>query len=157
MTKERLKKWLKLIKEYESPVSTFLGMMVVISSIVLIITALIVVRNTSFFSQNVVSPTTQPSSTPISQSTELPSSIYVYLQDGKYFVEGLPTKYVVTDQDTLEKIALAFFKSQENIQDILEANQLATSSAVYVGQELLIPNVPTRLSSDIIELEKESQ
>lgn len=95
------------------------------------------------------------SPTPIPKTyQELPTTVIVLERGGQYFVEGLPGVYVVQAGDTLPRIAAAFYKSADNQIDIQQENDIATGSALTAGQRLVIPDVPTRLSREVIEREK---
>lgn len=58
--------------------------------------------------------------------------------------EHLPDTYIVETGDDLWSIAEKFYKSGYNFVDIAEANSLANSNYIEVGQELVVPQVAVK-------------
>lgn len=57
---------------------------------------------------------------------------------------SLPRKYTVKEGDNLWKISENFYSSGYNWVDIAQENNLKNSDMILVGQELTIPNVPSK-------------
>lgn len=158
MTQEQLVIWLKRFKEYENSGSLVLGVGIVV----------LVVGAGFWYWRSLSQPAVvslppeveiiaspSPSPTPSTTVRQLPSSIFVYPKNGEYYVEELPLYYIVQPGDTLPDIAMAFFKSINNTADIASANNLTEDAVLTPGQEILIPDVPTKLPKSIIEMERE--
>lgn len=150
MKKERLKKWLKFIKEHEHRVSLFFGILVF--ALLAGLTILIGLEVNEFVADR-ESRTATPTTTIVTNEnlplvTELPDAQKFYKIDDQYFVEGLPVRYIVQSGDSTWKVAEAFYRSGENYRDIESENGLSANASLEVGQEIVIPDVPTRLEID---------
>lgn len=120
-----LKKTLKALKLNESSISTFLGGLVILVVLILVV---------NYF-RGRTSETTLPGSITTTSTQEgqpvLPPS-------GKHTVAG---------GEHLWGIAETYYKSGYNWVDIAEANNIQDPNAIEVGQELTIPDVPTKTAT----------
>lgn len=56
-------------------------------------------------------------------------------------------QYTVVPGDSLSLISMRFFGDYKHVQEIADANGIADVNKIYVGQVLVIPNVPVKSES----------
>ena len=117
-----LKSWLKNFKLNESAISTLLGALVVIVIGVLIF---------NYFNRG------QESLTP----EELSQGITVSEEADEIASKSLPAKHTVQANESLWKLAVAYYQDGYQWSKIAEANNLTNPDLLFVDQELTIPQI----------------
>ena len=115
------------LKANENKISTFLGVVVVI-----VIGALVFNYFRSLNQEGQIESGTET-------DQEEQQEVILIEEEGKLVPQGLPTVYVVKENDNLWQIAEGFYNSGYNWVDIAEANNLSDADKIAVGQELTIP------------------
>lgn len=115
-----IKKLLKNLKLHEPTISMLLGAVVIIITGVLII---------NYFD---------------AEKGEIITTIET---EGKI---NLPTTHIIGEGEDLWKIAEKYYESGYNWIDIANENNISNPDQIYVGQELIIPDVQQRLAYNVI-------
>jgi len=115
------------LKASENKISTFLGVVVVI-----VIGALVFNYFRSLNQEGQIESGTET-------GQEEQQEVILVEEEGKLIPQGLPTVYIVKENDHLWQIAEKFYNSGYNWVDIAEANNLSNADKIAVGQELTIP------------------
>lgn len=132
--KNKLKSILKFLNFNESSISTFLGMLVVITVVLLIFNYVKQSKTESQISQEAATQ----ESTNVSDMTEEAN------QQGNVAPKDLPKEYEVKENDNLWTIAQANYGSGYNWVDIAKENELANPNILLAGQKLKLPKVEVK-------------